>query len=255
MPKKKKPPKPVIEVKDVGIQFSYGRKTKASMKDLILRRKQVQDARKVWALRHVTFNVGKGEAVGLVGANGQGKSTLLKILSGSLIPDEGKAKVRGGVAPMIEITGGFAGDLSARDNVYLVAGIHGMSREEIDERYPEIIEFAEIDGSLDKPFRFFSSGMKVRLGFAVITALDEPVVLVDEVLAVGDKAFRRKCYRRMEDLLSQDKTLFLVSHSQRDLERFCNRGLYISGGGIKYDGAITEALAAYNSDMGLIDDE
>ena len=147
-----------------------------------------------------------------------------------LLPDEGTVRVNGGVAPLIELTGGFVGDLTARDNIWLTGGLHGLSREQIAERFDEIVDFAEIRESLDTPFRHFSSGMQVRLGFAVITTLEEPIVLVDEVLAVGDKRFREKCYERMESLVDNGRTLFLVSHSEKDLERFCKRGLYIEGG-------------------------
>ena len=147
-----------------------------------------------------------------------------------LLPDEGTVRVHGGVAPLIELTGGFVGDLTARDNIWLTGGLHGLSREQIAERFDEIVDFAEIRESLDTPFRHFSSGMQVRLGFAVITTLEEPIVLVDEVLAVGDKRFREKCYERMESLVDHGRTLFLVSHSEKDLERFCKRGLYIEGG-------------------------
>ena len=152
---------------------------------------------------------------------------------------------------MIELTGGFMADLSARENVYLTAGLHGLSKEEIDEKFDEIVDFAgpQVRDGLDIPFRHFSSGMKIRLGFSVITQLDQPIVLVDEVLAVGDKAFREKCYRRMEDLLSTGKTLFLVSHSEPDLRRFCTRGLYLRGGGLRMDGDMPEVIAAYNADI------
>jgi ABC-2 type transport system ATP-binding protein len=202
-----------------------------------------------WALRDITFDVRPGEAVGLVGANGGGKSTLLKLIAGVLIPDEGSVRVNGGVAPMIEVTGGFVGDLTARDNISLTAGLHGLSKRQINEKFDEIVEFAEVGEFLDMPFRHFSSGMKVRLGFSVVTSLDEPIVLVDEVLAVGDRAFREKCYGRMETMLSGGKTLFLVSHSEGDLRRFCTRGLFLSGGGLVADGTVDEAISLYNEEL------
>ncbi len=200
-----------------------------------------------WAVKDVSFDVVPGEAVGLVGANGHGKSTLLKLIAGVLLPDEGSVDVRGGVAPLIELTGGFEGGLTARENVYLTGGLHGLTRETIDERFDDIIGFAELQDFVDTPFRHFSSGMKVRLGFSVVTTLDEPIVLVDEVLAVGDKKFREKCYGRMEELLSGGRTLFMVSHSENDLKRFCTRGLYIRQGELIVDGNIGESLAAYNA--------
>ncbi len=241
----------VISAKDVGIEFLRSRKRQLSWRELVFKRQVTGDKSTFWPLRHVSFDIHAGEAVGLVGANGEGKSTLLKIIAGVLLPDEGSITVDGGVAPMIELTGGFIGDLSARENVYLTAGLHGLTKEEIDEKFEGIIDFAgpQVRDGLDVPFRHFSSGMQVRLGFSVITQLDQPIVLVDEVLAVGDKAFREKCYRRMEDLLSNGKTLFLVSHSEPDLRRFCNRGLYLRGGGLHLDGDMPDVIAAYNADI------
>jgi ABC-2 type transport system ATP-binding protein len=157
--------------------------------------------------------------------------------------------VRGGVAPLIELTGGFVGDLTARDNIWLTGGLHGLTKAQIEERFDEIVDFAEVGDFLDTPFRHFSSGMQVRLGFSVVTTLDEPIVLVDEVLAVGDKRFREKCYTRMEQLVSGGRTLFLVSHSERDLKRFCSRGLYLHGGQLRADGEIDDIVAAYNDDQ------
>jgi ABC-2 type transport system ATP-binding protein len=202
-----------------------------------------------WALRNVSFQIQQGEAVGLVGGNGQGKSTLLKLIAGVLLPDAGKIRVHGGVAPLIEVTGGFEGDLTARDNIWLTAGLHGLSKKQIAAKFDEIVDFAEVGAFLDTPFRHFSSGMKVRLGFSVITTLDEPIVLVDEVLAVGDRAFREKCYLRMQELLSGGRTLFLVSHNEGDLKRFCTRGLYLQGGSLVADAAIEESLALYRADI------
>lgn len=151
---------------------------------------------------------------------------------------------------MIELTGGFKGDLTARENIYLTAGIHGLTREQIDERFEGIVDFAgpQVRAGLDAPFRHFSSGMKVRLGFSVITTLDEPIVLVDEVLAVGDRMFRDQCYARMEGLLAEDKTLFLVSHNEADLRRFCTRGLYLRNGSLAGDGPMEEVMEQYIQD-------
>jgi len=165
-----------------------------------------------------------------------------------MIPDEGKVEVHGGVAPLIEITGGFVDDLTVRDNVNLTAGLHGMSNQQIAERFDEIIGFAELEKFVDTPYKHLSSGMKVRLAFAVISRLEEPIILVDEVLAVGDKAFREKCYRRIEELLAGGRTLFFVSHNERDLRRFCDRGLYLDGGALVLDASIDEVLDRYNED-------
>jgi ABC-2 type transport system ATP-binding protein len=238
---------PVIDVEGLGIRFNRNRRS-VRLKDVLLARSKPRPKSEFWALRDVSFTVDAGEAVGLVGANGQGKSTLLRLIAGVMIPDEGRVAVRGGVAPLIEMTGGFVGDLTARDNIWLAAGLHGLTKKQIVARFDEIVDFAEVEEFLDTPFRHFSSGMKVRLGFAVVTTLDEPVVLVDEVLAVGDRKFREKCYTRMENLLSGGKTLFLVSHSQNDLRRFCKRGLYLRRGNLVADGPLEDALDAYIRD-------
>lgn len=184
----------------------------------------------------------------MVGRNGQGKSTLLKLIAGVLLPDRGSVDVREGVAPLIEITGGFVPDLTVRDNIQLTAGLHGMTKAMIAERFDEIVEFAEIADFLDTPYKHLSSGMKVRAAFAVVSRLEEPIILADEVLAVGDAAFKRKCYGRIEELLADGRTLFLVSHSGGDLKRFCRRGLYLRKGHLVADGPMDEVLAAYDQE-------
>ena len=147
-----------------------------------------------------------------------------------------------------EITGGFVGDLTVRENVRLAAGLHGMSRAEVSRRFDGIIEFAEIADFVDTPYKHLSNGMKVRLAFSVVSQLDEPVLLVDEVLAVGDKAFREKCYKRIDELLTEQRTLFFVSHNERDLRRFCTRGLYLDRGKLVLDAPIEDVLDRYNAD-------
>ncbi|MCY7412266.1 MAG: ABC transporter ATP-binding protein [Salinibacterium sp.] len=238
----------VIAVADAGIRFRRNRLARRSFKDLFASRARRARPSEFWALREVSFSVQSGESIGVVGRNGQGKSTLLKLVAEVILPDEGSVSVHQGVAPLIEITGGFVDDLSVRDNVYLTAGLHGMPRTEIDARFDEIIAFAEIGDFLDTPYKHLSSGMKVRIAFAVISRLEEPIILVDEVLAVGDKGFREKCYHRIEELLASGRTLFFVSHNERDLRRFCTRGLYLDGGKLVLDGPIDEILERYASD-------
>jgi ABC-2 type transport system ATP-binding protein len=239
-----------IRTADLGIRFRRNRRGRRTFKDLFSRTRRKIRPDEFWALREVSVDVRPGEAIGVVGRNGQGKSTLLKLVAGVLIPDEGSVTVNGGVAPLIEITGGFVDDLSVRDNVYLTAGLHGMTREQIDAKFEEIIGFAEIGDFLDTPYKHLSSGMKVRVAFAVVSQLDEPIMLVDEVLAVGDKAFREKCYRRIEELLESGRTLFFVSHNERDLRRFCTRGLYLDKGRLVLDAGIDEVIDRYNADYG-----
>lgn len=237
-----------IEVRDLGVRFRRNRRGRRSFKDLFADSSRRSKPGEFWALRNVSFDVRPGESIGVVGRNGQGKSTLLKLVAGVLLSDEGKVQVNGGVAPLIEITGGFVGDLTVRENVRLTAGLHGMSRAEVSRRFDGIIDFAELHESVDTPYKHLSNGMKVRLAFAVVSQLEEPILLVDEVLAVGDKAFREKCYTRIDELLSEGRTLFFVSHNEKDLRRFCERGLYLDKGGLVMDAPIAEVLDRYNAD-------
>lgn len=240
-----------IEVQGLGVQFRRNRRGRRSFKDLFAGASRRTRPGEFWALRNVSFTVAQGEAIGVVGRNGQGKSTLLRLVAGVLLPDEGKVAVHGGVAPLIEITGGFVGDLTVRENVRLTAGLHGMSRAEVSRRYDGIISFAELHGFEETPYKHLSNGMKVRLAFAVVSQLDEPILLVDEVLAVGDKAFRDKCYKRIDELLSEGRTLFFVSHNERDLRRFCTRGLYLDKGELALDAPINDVLDRYNADYSI----
>ncbi len=216
---------PVISVRDVGVRFSRGKRHR-SARDFLIRGERGNRPGEFWALDGVSFDVRPGEAIGVVGRNGQGKSTLLKLIAGVLLPDRGHVDVTAGVAPLIEITGGFVADLTVRDNISLTAGLHGMSRSEIAERFDDIV------------------------AFAVVSRLEEPVILVDEVLAVGDRAFKQKCYARIEELTGEGRTLFLVSHSDRDLRRFCDRGLYLRKGRLVEDGPMADVLAANDQNDG-----
>ena len=237
-----------IEVEDLGVRFRRNRRGRRSIKDLFSDSSRRSKPGEFWALRDVSFDVKPGESIGVVGRNGQGKSTLLKLVAGVLLPDEGTVTVHGGVAPLIEITGGFVGDLTVRENVRLTSGLHGMSKAEVNRRFDGIIDFAELDDFIDTPYKHLSNGMKVRLAFSVVSQLEEPILLVDEVLAVGDKAFREKCYRRIDELLTDGRTLFFVSHNERDLRRFCTRGLYLDKHRLALDAPINEVLERYNTD-------
>lgn len=236
---------PIISVQGVGVEFNRGRRNQG-LRTRILHKDRGPADDKFWALKDVSFDVTPGEAIGVIGRNGQGKSTLLKIVAGVLLPDTGTVDVRGEVSPLIEITGGFVNDLTGRENIYLAAGLHGMSRDEIDARFDEIVDFAEIGKFLDAPYRHYSSGMQVRLAFSVVSQLGGPILLVDEVLAVGDKAFRNKCYQRIDELLATGRTLFLVSHNNDDLRRFCSRGLYLRQGELREDGPLSDVLDRYS---------
>jgi ABC-2 type transport system ATP-binding protein len=244
------PGKPIISLRDAGVQFSINRRRKRSVRDLLLRRPGSESAGEFWPFRHVSFDIYPGEAIGVVGRNGTGKSTLLSLIAGVLLPDEGVVTVNAGVAPLIQITGGFEGELTGRENIRLVAGLHGMSNKEIDANFDEIVSFAEVGRFLDTPFKHYSNGMKVRLAFSVVSQLSEPILLVDEVLAVGDKAFKAKCLRRIESLLADGQTLFFVSHSDQQLKRFCRRGIYLDSGELRMDGPIEDVIKQYSRDVG-----
>ena len=245
---------PIISLRDVGVQFARNRRRHRSVRELILKGRTGTRPDEFWPFRHIDLDIEQGEQIGVVGRNGMGKSTLLRLIAGVLLPDEGSVTVRAGVAPLIAITGGFEGELSARENIYLVSGLHGMTREQIDASFEEVVDFSELHDFLDTPYKHFSSGMKVRLAFAVVSRLDEPILLVDEVLAVGDKAFKRKCFKRIDALIGTGQTLFLVSHSANNLRRFCKRGIYLEGGEMRADGPIEDVIHEYDVDQGTLDD-
>jgi len=238
-----------INVSDVGIKFAINRRRRLEMKNLFIRgAKETLGSGEFWALRNVSFSVGVGEAVGVIGRNGSGKSTLLRLIAGVLLQDEGSVEVHGGVGAMIELSAGFVGDLTARDNVYLISALHGFSRAQTDERFDEIIEWAGVGKFVDTPVQHFSSGMKARLAFSIVTQMEEPILLVDEVLAVGDAAFKRKCADVIERMLSENRTFLLVSHNEADLRRWCKRGIYLKNGSVVTDGPVEDVLEEYAAD-------
>ena len=239
-----------IEARDLGIRFRRNRIRHRRLSDVV-RKPQGRARGEFWAIRNVSFRIPQGESVGIVGANGQGKSTLLKLVAGTLIPDEGWVRLDSGVAPLVNISGGFKNDLTVRDNLHIVGGLHGMLRDEVEEKFDDIIEFAEVGDFVDTPFRHLSSGMRTRVAFALITSLDEPIVIIDETLSVGDRSFKRKAYERLDAMLAGGKTLFLVSHSERQLQRLCTRGIYLRRGRVVADGDIGDVLARYAADREL----
>lgn len=198
-----------------------------------------------WALRGVDLEIHQGERVALIGGNGAGKSTLLKILSRITEPTTGEFSIRGRVANLLEVGTGFHPELTGRDNVYLSGAIRGMRRREIEARFDEIVAFAGTEKFLDTPVKRYSSGMYTRLAFAVASHLDSEILIVDEVLSVGDAAFKRKCLARMEELNEQGRTLLFVSHSQETVRRLCQRGYYLEQGRIVGEGPVDEVLAMY----------
>jgi ABC-2 type transport system ATP-binding protein len=238
----------VIAVNDLGIKFAVNRRRRLEIKSLFIHGKSAVGTGDYWALRHVSFSIAQGESVGVVGRNGCGKSTLLRLIAGVMLPDEGEVEVNGGVGAMIELSAGFVSDLTARENVYLISALHGFSREQTDERFERIVRWAGVQDFVDTPVGHFSSGMKARLAFSIVTRMEEPILLVDEVLAVGDKAFRRKCGKVIDRMLGDGRTMLLVSHNEGDLRRWCNRGIYLRRGESLVEGPIEEILDLYNAD-------
>jgi ABC-type polysaccharide/polyol phosphate transport system ATPase subunit len=199
--------------------------------------KKVEERPLFKALDDVSFSIEAGEVVGIIGHNGAGKSTLLKMLARISTPTHGSVKLNGRIAPLIEVGAGFVPDFTGRENVYLNAAILGMSKQEIGKKFDEIVEFAEMAEFIDTPVKRYSSGMQVKLAFAVATSIEAEILIVDEVLAVGDLAFQRKCFDRMEDLIKrQGKTVLLVSHNIRQVERLCNRVILLNKGRAISDG-------------------
>ena len=241
---------PIIQARNLGIRFAKGKQKKGRVKDLFVRRaanKKGAASEDFWPLRHVDFDIFPGDSVGIIGRNGTGKSTLLRLITGVLIPDEGYVRREGRVAPLIALSAGFSGDLTGRENVNLVGALHGMSSKEIRSKFDEIVDFAELEDFIDTPLKHYSSGMKVRLGFGVITQLPHPILLVDEALAVGDAAFKRKCHAVIRGLLDEGRTLVFVSHSEGDLNKYCERGIFLDTGRLVTDGTVQEALDSYKA--------
>ncbi|WP_457974314.1 ABC transporter ATP-binding protein [Arthrobacter sp. D1-17] len=233
-----------IEVKNINKQFVL-RHTR-SIKEAIVwlaKGRKGDLSEKFHALHDVSLEIGQGEAVALLGFNGSGKSTLLKHISGVMVPDNGTVRTRGRVAGLIEVGAGFHHDLSGRDNVYLNGAILGMTEEQIKERFDSIVEFAEIGKFIDTEVKFYSSGMYLRLAFSVAVHTDPEVFLVDEILAVGDEPFQKKCIAKIQELAAEGKTLVVVSHDLDLVSRICDRGILLDRGNVTFDGPIEQAVA------------
>ena len=206
-----------------------------------------------WALKDVSLEIKQGEVVGIIGRNGAGKSTLLKILSRITEPTTGRVRIRGRVASLLEVGTGFHPELTGRENIYLNGAILGMHRAEIRRKFDEIVAFAEVEKFLDTPVKRYSSGMYVRLAFAVAAHLEPEILVVDEVLAVGDAEFQKKCLGKLEHVARAGRTVVLVSHQLGQIRRLCHRVVWVDGGQIRQDGATYEVVSAYESSMFLAD--
>jgi len=242
-----------LDAADVAIRVSRVRKTFVlhhthSLKETVVaffRRRKLTSS--FDALRDISFDIGKGESVGLLGFNGSGKSTLLKLVSGVFRPDSGEIGVRGRVAGLIEVGGGFHPDLTGRENVYLNAAILGMTEAETDLYYDDIVAFAEIPDFMDTEVKHYSSGMFVRLAFAVAIHVEHDILLIDEVLAVGDEPFQKKCFAKLAELKAAGKTIVVVSHDLPAVQRVCDRGIVIHQHEIVFDGPVADAVARLRS--------
>jgi lipopolysaccharide transport system ATP-binding protein len=204
-----------------------------------------ETASEFWALRHVSFDVGPGEAIAVIGANGAGKSILLKILSRVTAPTEGCAEVCGRVGALLEVGAGFHPELSGRENVYLNGAITGMSRQEIQKRFDEIVAFSEIESFIDTPIKLYSSGMRMRLAFSIAAHMESDILFIDEALAVGDAAFRLKCRKKIAQFIHDGCTLFLVSHDATMVAELCQRAILIEDGQLICDDAPSQVLDRY----------
>ncbi|HMA45674.1 MAG TPA: ABC transporter ATP-binding protein [Frankiaceae bacterium] len=226
---------PVVRASGVGKRFVAYHRRATSFKERFVRRRDLA-GEDFWALRSVDVTIGRGQTVGLVGANGSGKSTLLKVLAGILRPTEGEVSVVGRIASLLELGAGFNGELTGRDNVYLNASLLGLSRREIDRMFDSIVDFAELPHKIDDAVKHYSSGQYVRLGFAVAVHVDPDVLLVDEVLAVGDEAFQNKCLAKIDQFRAEGRTILFVTHALDLVESMCDRALVLDAGRMIFDG-------------------
>ena len=239
---------PHISVKNVGLRYHLDTERYSTLKETVLGLlRGTKRHREFWALSGVSFDVAAGESLGLIGVNGSGKSTLLKIIAGVLQPTAGTCSIQGSVAALIELGAGFNGELTGRENLYLNGAIMGRSRRYMDERYQRIVDFAELHDFMDVPVKNYSSGMYARLGFAIATDVEADVLLIDEILSVGDEVFQEKCNARIGGFLEAGKTVIFVSHSARELTRLCKRSIVLEHGKATFDGETNEALAFYRA--------
>lgn len=238
--------KPSILVEDLYVRFRPYVERKPTLRRTIGRRRAQEE---VVALDHVSFTVNRGEAFGVIGRNGAGKSTLLRCIAGTLRPNSGKAVVHGKTSTLLQLGVGFIPELTGRRNVYLGGLAAGMRRREIDERFDEIVEYAELEDAIDRPMKTYSSGMFSRLAFSVAMNLDPDVLLLDEILAVGDASFQEKSLQAMRELLDRAGTILFVSHSLNNVEEFCDRAIWLEQGEIAAEGAATNVVNAYRKSV------
>jgi ABC-type polysaccharide/polyol phosphate transport system ATPase subunit len=235
-----------VEFRDVSRRFVLHHERRASFQDWFIGLIRPRGtAEEFWALRHVTFGVRRGETIGIIGRNGAGKSTLLKLVTRILEPTSGAVIVNGRTYAMLELGSGFHPELSGRDNIYLNGSLYGFSRREMSRRYDDIVRFSELERFIDTPVKHYSSGMYARLGFGIAVNMEPEILVIDEVLAVGDATFQAKCFRALEDLKTRGTTILFVSHDGNSVRRFCDRAALISGGLLEDIGPADEVVNHY----------
>lgn len=238
----------MVEVDNVSMMFNLYSERIDNIKEYIIRLlKKELFFKEFWALRNISFQIDKGDSLGIIGLNGSGKSTLLKVVAGILKPTLGEVVSHGNVAPLIELGAGFDADLSARENIFLNGAILGYSREYMEEKFEEIVSFAELEEFIDVPIKNYSSGMTARLGFAIATMNVPDILIVDEVLSVGDHKFQEKSFARMKTILDSGTTLLFVSHSIEQVKKMCNKALWLENGQMKMFGDAKTVCDAYCS--------
>ncbi len=236
---------PVLKVENISKVYRLFDRRRDRLKEMLFKGFGGQFGKDFWALKNISFDLHPGEALGIIGRNGSGKSTLLQILAGTLTPTGGRLEVRGRVAALLELGSGFNPEFTGKDNIYLNGAILGLNRREIDSHYEAILAFADIGAFIDQPIKFYSSGMFVRLAFAVQACVEPDILIIDEALGVGDIFFQQKCYARLEKLLEEGKVIVFVSHDMTAVERFCTRVLLLNQGEPVYFGDPNEAVQRY----------
>lgn len=240
----------IIDVNDVSMRFNLEQERTDTLKEYMM--KLVKGKllfNEFYALRNVSFKINRGDSVALIGANGSGKSTLLKIIAGVMYQSQGTVKVNGTIAPLIELGAGFDMNLTARENIFLNGAVLGHDRKFLNRYFDEIIEFAGLQEFIDVPVKNFSSGMIARLGFSIATIVDADILVVDEILSVGDYVFQEKCHKRMTELLAGGTTLLFVSHSEKDVKETCEKSIWLDHGVLKAYGPTDEVFDMYKSEM------
>ena len=236
----------VIELKNVGIRFNLSQEKVDSLKEYVIKllKKELM-FNEFWALKDVSFSVKKGDRVGILGLNGAGKSTLLKIISGVYKPSEGTVTHKGVIAPLLELGAGFDPQYTGRENIFLYGSVLGYSRKYLEEKYDEIVEFSELEKFIDVPLKNYSSGMKARLGFSVATIADPDILILDEVLSVGDAKFRKKSEKKIMDMFERGVTVIFVSHQLEQIQMICNKAIILQKGTLVAEGDIDTVTEIY----------